>query len=304
MPGPRPSLRAHPPVTEPPETRPSTPGHGRRTARRRRRSFVAVVLTAVTVFALAACQPDPTTGAVMPDATNTGWRPTGVTLTRYTGPMTITKAGTVIDGRDVNGQLTVSADDVTIRRSRISSNGSYGVYVAKGVKNLIIIDSELDGRGNTGNDSAVSSHDFSIVRCDIHGWVDGFKADSNVNLVNSWLHDFATGNGNHNDGVQISGRGNILIVGNRIEARSKNESTSMNAAVYTNTDYGIRPDNVVVRGNWINAGGFFVRIDATGFKLENNRFGRWYGYGIVNVTPQSTWTNTGNVFHDTGEPIR
>jgi hypothetical protein len=268
-----------------------------------RRRLAVPLVAIVAIVAFAACNPDPVTGSTKPDSSNTGWRHTGVHLTSYTGPMTITRSGTVIDGKDIRGQLTIEADDVTIQRSRISSGGFYGVYVARGSTGLAIVDTELDGRGNPSNDSAVSSHDYTIVRCNIHGWVDGFKADQNVNIVNSWLHDFATGNGNHNDGIQISGRGNILVSGNRFDARTRSESTSMNASVYTNTDYGIRPDNVVVRGNWINAGGYFVRIDATRFKLENNRFGRWYGYGLYRSTPQSTWTNTGNVWDDTGKPI-
>ncbi len=225
-------------------------------------------------------------------------------MTAYDGPMTITTPGTVIDGKDIRGQLTIQADGVTIRRSRISSGGSYGVFVADGVRGTTIVDTELDGQNNPGNDSAVSSHDFTVTRGDVHGWVDGFKADAHVTIQNSWLHDFATGNGNHNDGIQISGSGDITIVGNRIEARSAGESAGMNAAVYTNTDYGIRPDHIVVRGNWIDAGGFFVRIDATDFVLADNRFGRWYGYGLVHVTPASTWTNSGNVWDDTGEGVR
>lgn len=269
--------------------------------RHRARPVILAAALVVTV-GLTACRPSKSAAPVEPDTTNVGWQRTGVKLAAYTGPMTISTPGTVIDGKDIKGQLTINASNVKIQRSRISSGGSYGVYVAKGAKNLIIVDSELDGRGNTGNDSAVSSHDFTIFRCDIHGWVDGFKADSNVNIVSSWLHDFATGNGNHNDGIQISGAGNITVIGNRIEARSKSESGSMNASVYTNTDYGIRPDNVIVRGNWINAGGFFIRIDATHFELTGNHFGRWYGYGLINVTSQSTWTHSGNVWDDTGLP--
>jgi hypothetical protein len=240
---------------------------------------------------------------VKPGSSNTGWRYLGVSLSPYSGPMNITAPGTVIDSKDISGQLTVSANNVTVQRSRLRSSGFYGVYVARGVTGFKIIDSELDGMGNSSNDSAVSSHDYAVTRCDIHGWVDGFKADSNVTVQNSWLHDFSTGNGNHNDGLQISGSGNVYVIGNTIEARSQSESGSMNASVYTNTDYGIRPNNVVVRGNWINAGGFFVRIDATGFRLENNRFGRWYSYGVVHVTSQSTWSQSGNVWDDTGQAV-
>ncbi|MGB3832750.1 MAG: hypothetical protein WA975_12915, partial [Mesorhizobium sp.] len=41
--------------------------------------------------------------------------PSGTTLTAYTGPMTITKAGTVIEGQIINGSLTILAPDVIIK---------------------------------------------------------------------------------------------------------------------------------------------------------------------------------------------
>ncbi len=272
----------------------------------RRHRWTIPLLAALVVLGFAACEPhpdtDPVTGNVRPDASNTGWRHTGVQLTPYTGPMTITRDGTVIDGKDIRGQLNIRADDVTITRSRIRSGGSYAVHmpVGNGHRNLVITHSELDGQGNANNDSAVSSHDYTVLASDIHGWVDGFKADAKVNLVNNWIHEFAIGGGTHNDAIQISGRGDILVQGNRIDARSQRESGNMNASVYTNNDYGIRPDNVVVRGNWINAGGWFIRIEATNFVLENNRFSRWYSWGVVTATPQSSWSHSGNVWHDTG----
>ncbi|MEV0136688.1 hypothetical protein AB0H83_50720, partial [Dactylosporangium sp. NPDC050688] len=60
------------------------------------------------------------TVAGYPAAHNTGY-PQGlpgdtrkkVTLTPYTGPMTITVAGTVIDGKDINGHLEIKAKNVT-----------------------------------------------------------------------------------------------------------------------------------------------------------------------------------------------
>jgi hypothetical protein len=48
----------------------------------------------------------------MPDATTAGV-PAGTVLTTYTGPMTITTDGTVIDGKIINGTLNrVSVSDL------------------------------------------------------------------------------------------------------------------------------------------------------------------------------------------------
>ena len=51
-----------------------------------------------------------------PSASNTGV-PAGKALTKYTGPLTITTAGTVIDGKAVYGDLRIQAKNVIIRNS-------------------------------------------------------------------------------------------------------------------------------------------------------------------------------------------
>src|SRR4051794_9819783 len=62
----------------------------------------------------------------MPNATNTGV-PAGTTLTAYTGPMTITTPGTVIEGLIINGQLAVNAANVTIKDCLIQNYGYWGI---------------------------------------------------------------------------------------------------------------------------------------------------------------------------------
>src|SRR5215468_3182622 len=55
-----------------------------------------------------------------PGAANTGWRHTGVSLTRFScsgGVTEITRPGTVIDGKDIRCGLLIRADNVTVSRS-------------------------------------------------------------------------------------------------------------------------------------------------------------------------------------------
>ena len=62
----------------------------------------------------------------MPDATTTGV-PAGTTLTAYTGPMTITTNGTVIEGKIIDGAtLRVLGDNVTIKNCVIKNYGMVG----------------------------------------------------------------------------------------------------------------------------------------------------------------------------------
>jgi hypothetical protein len=70
-----------------------------------------------------ATSPDASTPGAFPDPSTTGWQHTGVTLAPYTGPYTITTAGTTIDGKDLSNCVDIRADSVTIRRSRIRCPG-------------------------------------------------------------------------------------------------------------------------------------------------------------------------------------
>jgi len=125
--------------------------------------------------------PSPTSGG-FPDASNTGV-PAGTQLTAYTGPCTITVAGTVIDAKTVNCDLHITTSGVKISRSLIL--GSIG-------------DDETDAHSFTLTDSEVSAGaeqnpavwhtNFTVLRSNIHG---GQTAVGCVDLCvvkDSWLH--------------------------------------------------------------------------------------------------------------------
>ncbi|WP_460794304.1 hypothetical protein, partial [Marisediminicola antarctica] len=62
---------------------------------------------------------EPIPPQVWPDESNTGV-PASTVLKPYDGPFTVTTAGTVIDGYDINGTLIIDASDVTIKNSRVT----------------------------------------------------------------------------------------------------------------------------------------------------------------------------------------
>ena len=66
--------------------------------------------------------------------------PAGTTLTP-SGGLTISTAGTVIDGRDITGQVVVNAPNVTIRNSRIRTNAMFAVD--NNSTGLLVEDSEI-----------------------------------------------------------------------------------------------------------------------------------------------------------------
>ncbi|HOY80521.1 MAG TPA: hypothetical protein PLB92_00140 [Rhodoglobus sp.] len=196
--------------------------------------------------------PPPSSGG-WPDATNTGV-PAGTTLTAYTGPLTITTAGTVIDRRKITGCVVIKANNVTIKNSLLQTNGCFfNVLSDNGNTGLVLQDVEIDGQGNSTGDSAVNGSGFTCLRCNIHGTVDGFKAGTNVVIQDSWIHDLVIQGDSHNDGIQSLGTTSLKIIHNRIVL-----ADGATSAVILSTGSASAMKNVEIRGNLLGGGAFTV----------------------------------------------
>ena len=127
---------------------PSSSRWSRRPVRRRPRPRAATTVAPVTTV-------PPATSTGYPTPSSTGWNRTGVTLKPYSGPTIITTNGTVIDGADIRGGVTIKADDVTITRSRITGGGgaTYVVLQSSGSSDLRIKDTEVANRAGRGRGS-------------------------------------------------------------------------------------------------------------------------------------------------------
>jgi hypothetical protein len=247
---------------------------------------------------------DPLPGSRKPGPSNTGVPP-GTTLTPYTGPMTITTAGTVIDSKDVHGALVIEAKDVVIRSSKIHDDpdADAGVYV-QATGSATITDSEI-----YGFPVGITYANFTAIRVNLHDLTyDGLKMSSNARLQDSWIHDARPSTDAHWDGVQIqNGVTDTVISGNTIDARG----AGTNSALFLTPDLGPSTDGpLTVTHNWLEGGNFTVcildgnnkRYYISDITVTDNRFGRGSSYGPANVNVPVTWS--GNVWADTGEPVK
>ncbi|MDG6104741.1 hypothetical protein Daura_05685 [Dactylosporangium aurantiacum] len=263
------------------------------------------------------------TVAGFPAANNTGY-PQGlpgdtrkkVTLTPYTGPMTITVAGTVIDGKDINGHLEIKAKNVTIRNSRIRVANVQAVTSTDDNANLRIEDTEIDGQlkdASTGGIALIGRTGFTLLRVNAHGSGDILRIDGRGTVQDSWLHDpGGTGSAQHNDVIQSTNASYIRILHNRLE----NQHTQT-SCILLKADIGSISD-VVVDSNLMNGGGYsFYWYDAnykiTNGKVTNNRFmrqsgggfwpkGGYYGTQAFQASQLPTWSN--NTWNDNGQQIK
>jgi len=212
--------------------------------------------------------------------------PDGIELTKLSGDMAITKAGTVLQNVDLDGYVTIKADNVTIRNSVLrggvkATTGKALVMSWSGAKNLVIKDSTLVARHPSAFLDGVSGKDVTVQRLDVSNVVDAVKViGSNVTVSDSIFHNayylssgvsYQADGSTHNDGVQVEGGGNVTISGNTI-------SGFHNAAIMV-TQNAARITGLDIKGNTLSQGGCTINMaekgkgPMMGVRVTSNRFG-------------------------------
>jgi hypothetical protein len=221
----------------------------------------------------------------------------------------------VISGKTM-GCIRVRADGVVIRNSRISCSGGYAVLSGDGDysgERLLIEDTEIvcNGGGH-----ALGEANITARRVNIHGCENGGDINQNITVEDSYIHDLYNGGASHSDGFQLSGH---LENGQFVQG-------AKNVTFRHNTIYGMGDDggfgtsaiisnsggdtNILIENNLLAGGAYtlYCEQDATGinYRVINNHFSRKFGpkvgyYGAS--TECSDETQSGNVIHETGQPI-
>lgn len=236
----------------------------------------------VTVKPVATATPVTST---MPDRTNTGV-PNGTSLKVYNGDLRITTNGTVIDGLDIHGRVSVLASNVTIKNSIVRGNDSFVaekgilIHANSGTSNLRVIDTELVPTIQNEDSVGILGNNFTLTRVNIHHVIDSAHiTGSNVTIQRSWLHDNlhykVDPNWNapsHDDSIQIQSGTNINIIGNTLTG-------SHTSGVMVTQDRGA-VSALKISGNYINNGACSINIaeksygPLKGVSITDNTFGR------------------------------
>jgi hypothetical protein len=254
-----------------------------------------------TPVALAATE---TTYPAGPD--NTGV-PAGLPLTQQVGDMVITRPGTVVDGIDLTGCITVRANDVVIRNSRITCGTSLTnmvVSTSGTYRNLVVEDSELDGLGTV--DIGIGWQNYTLRRVEVRGTNDGARAGSNTVIDRSWVHALVRKGTLHPDAVQSTGGMGITITGSTLDPRNYVTGDQGNAAIMLGSE--LRPfvlQDVLISGNVLSSGNYSINVrgdtNLTRVTISGNTFTPDAKYGpviappTVTVTPDNTMATTNSM---------
>ena len=261
-----------------------------------------------------------------PDVETVGVTP-GTTLTPVNGNVTLSTPGQVYENKLVTGSITVTAPDVTIRNVKIVMTDFYGIRARtvdpSNVRNLLVVDSEIDMGGQYGNNGIAFNH-YTARRVFFHNGSDCTSmgdtpvTDDQVIIEDSLctigpdtnsdgLPDsktFCQGSSAHFDGFQSDGGWNLTIRHNTI----RNPCSQTSAIIISSNTSPIH--NVTIQDNLMAGGGWTVYCnagpDVPNETVTGNRISRTYypqgGYYGPFAGCDDADVFTGNVWDDTGAP--
>lgn len=245
---------------------------------------------ATTVCILSQCRWSHAYDGSIPDETTTGV-PKGTTLTA-SGDLALKVEGGVADALDIKGCVRITANGVTLRRSRVFCDGGDAVALAPGITGTVLEDVELVG--TPGNGVAVNGDHFRLERADVHGFTVPLPLNAEILIEDSYVHGLPAG---YHLAVQGNSAQSVYILHNRIVANPKDGRC-------IEIDDALGPvKTLLIQANLFSGGAICVQVvpkSATNVQVLNNRFGQDVLYNALELSP--VVTASGNVWSDTGEP--
>lgn len=260
------------------------------------------------------CSSYPALPSTKPTTANAGI-PAGTTLTAYSGPTTITTAGTVIDGKIITSDLVINANNVTVKNSRITSGGYYTVRsnASSGVK---LVNNEISSTSDGNRYVGVLGKYDLICGNYIHGFENPISMYEGGATIQANVIDKldAPSSSAHFDGIEVYGGSNYRLWGNNISMTDVNGVWLSDTGAINISDDASIIDDIEVNGNWLGGGSYTLYVDdkfaysISNAKLTNNTF-----YGVAPAghaafgpmlirTPSTVTVNSGNKWEN-GQPL-
>jgi hypothetical protein len=263
-----------------------------------------------------------------PNSTNTG-PVAGTVFQDFTGDYEVRQDGAVINGLRVTGSISVYANNVTVQNCEVNASGQLfgiGQFVSGSglkVKNCRVygIPSKTDRKATHVGDGVANAAEVSFT--EIYGVENAVTGGSNY-IHNNYMHSFARwiAADDHTDGLQTWGwaaAGGLRVIHNTIIG-------ILTSGDYSPTNYDAGSSaialqegmhDLIIDGNFF-AGGTYTLYGPSqrggapaNVHVTNNRFSKHYfrsggrygtHTGFNRNAPGFLWS--GNVWHETGQPVR
>ncbi len=194
-------------------------------------------------------------------AASTAGVPAGSVLTARTGDIYINTAGTVIDLLDIKGCVTITANNVTIKRSKITCSGDIAAVTVR-AGNAQLLDNDITHSRNTNAAVLLYDATSAVVK---HNNISGGSDNIMINgggshmIEENDLHDTAISAAVQSEAIQILSGNSITVRHNWISVRSGSNSSGgkYTGGVFIKNDYG-SINGVTVENNQFNGGIYSV----------------------------------------------
>lgn len=279
--------------------------------------------------------PEPTpapkpTPAPAPDGEYGPWPTPETTGPRHAPTRTVkggfasSRDGEVIERLEIEGRLTVTHDNVTVRDVKVNGTGTYMVQVKEGAdgkcpENVRFEYVEIDGSNAKENDIPLYSPDcgYTFDHGHIHGVGRASRVVHDTTISNSYIFSDRTGDsGAHRGGVGNNGGTNNALVNNVIKCEGKGCSAAlpMYGDFRTIDGYRIEHNLLATTGSYCAYGGSLSGKpypNGRNIQFIDNHFSTEYfdtcgKYGAISGFADGVRGNTweGNVWHETGQLLR
>ncbi len=244
--------------------------------------------------------PAPAIPTSFPNAATTGPRDGHVLAP--SGPLTITQPGAVVTDLSVDGCIDVKAPNVTISDVYVDcSRATTAISIADGASATIQY-TEINGNGVVS--AAVGFANYTLSHVDIHDVIDGPRMNSNVQVLDSFIHALARTSSSHNDTLQTTGGTGIVVRGNTLQAYDPTTGDPHNAAIMIGSEnQPLR--NMTIEGNYLDGGNYSILarpdLDGSNIVVRSNVFTQNFRYGPYRGATGMT-ADSSNVFAGTGQP--
>lgn len=204
---------------------------------------------------------------------------------RRVGDILVDLDGALVENLSLDGCIQVRANNVIIRNSRISClAGAAGVTVDSTSTGLQIENCSVISNGSTPIGLQVSN--ATVIDSEVKGFALGVRLGDHVTLERDWIHDTFSTQKLRTAAIQGISAQQVVIRGNYLDAAGPLSRGDDVAAILLGSEIGSKySQNVAILGNFLDGGGYALNvsssISADHLLVQDNVFGDRSRFGAA-----------------------